>query len=310
MMKKFLIFTPKYGATNGGVICLHYLCHLINNNGGEAYLVPYFKTFEINKNELIKPFLKSLYSKFISLFRKFTVNPIFDTPLVKNLNKLDMKEWIIIYPEITFGNPLNGENIVRWYLHNPGFHSGKIYFSSGELCFKYHDGFSGFTYPKSVMSKNILNISYYPTNFYNMNGVSVNRTGVAYAIRKGRGRKIEHKLEGAILIDELSHFEVSEIFKKVSLFISYDLYTAYSYFASMCGCDSVVMPMDGISEEQWYPQEESRYGVAYGFEKLEIARATRQKLINKVNQEQLLNSGVVVGFIKESNSFFDKDLTS
>lgn len=282
---------------------------MINKAGAEAYIFPHFYNLEVNKYNLGKPILKALYSRLFDSFRRYSINKEFSCKVIKNKLLLgDFDGWVVVYPEIVFGNPLNAKNVVRWYLHNPGFHTKKIYFGSGELCFKYHNGFSNFVNPGSKMSENILNIVYYPLNFYNMDSINANRQGVAYVIRKGKGRELKHVDDNSILIDGMSHVEVARVFKSVKVFISYDLYTAYSYFAALCGCDSIVMPMPGVSKEQWYPQEESRYGLAYGFEEIEYARKTRSKLIAKIKSDHERNAEVVTNFIEETQEFFgEKD---
>jgi hypothetical protein len=305
-MKKYVIFTPKYSPTNGGVICLHYLAHLINQQGGEAYLCPIFENFEISKVTFKRPFLKTLYSKLVDGFRKFYVNESFNNKIIRDLSVVkNSDDWVVIYPEITFGNPLGGKHVVRWLLHNPGFHSKKVYYGPNELYFKYHHGFADFSYLNSVLSPNPLNLIYYPLHLYNMNDVAPVRSGTAYCLRKGRDRKIQHDLTDSILIDGMSHEEVAAIFKRVKTFISYDLYTAYSVFAALCGCDSIVLPKEGVTKENWYPNLNSRYGMAYGFDDLEFAANTRGLLVEKVQKDHEANATRVSVFIQETTVFFN-----
>lgn len=305
IMKKYVIFTPKYSETNGGVICLHYLAHLINQQGGEAYLCPIFENFEISKINFKRPFLKTLYSKLVDGFRKFHVNESFNNKIIYDLGVVkNSDEWIAIYPEIVFGNPLGAKHVVRWLLHNPGFHTKKIYYGPNELYFKYHQGFADFAYLNSELSPNPLYLSYYPLHLYNMSNVSAVRSGTAYCLRKGRDREIQHDLTESILIDGMSHEEIAAIFKRVKTFISYDSYTAYSVFAALCGCDSVVLPKAGITKEAWYPNVESRYGMAYGFDDLEFASSTRALLLDKVNKDHEANASRVSTFIQETHEFF------
>jgi hypothetical protein len=305
VMKKYVIFAPKYSESNGGVICLHYLAHLINQQGGEAYLCPIFENFEISKINFKRPFLKTLYSKLVDGFRKFHVNELFDNKILHDLSVVkNNDDWIVIYPEITFGNPLGAQHVVRWLLHNPGFHSKKIYYGPDELYFKYHHGFADFAFLNSVLSPNSLHLIYYPLHLYNMTHVAPVRTGTAYCLRKGRDREIQHDLTDSILIDGMRHEEIAAIFKRVKTFISYDSYTAYSVFAALCGCDSVVLPKAGVTKEAWYPNVESRYGMAYGFDDLEFARNTRALLLEKVNKDHEANASRVSAFIKETHEFF------
>lgn len=304
-MKKYLIFAPKYSESNGGVICLHYLSHLINQQGGEAYLCPIFENFEISKINFKRPFLKTLYSKVIDRFRAFYVNESFDNKILRNLSMInDSDDWIVIYPEITFGNPLRAKHVVRWLLHNPGFHTKKVYYGSNELYFKYHQGFADFKYLNSKLSPNVLHLIYYPLHFYNMSDVAPVRHGTAYCLRKGRDREIQHDLTDSVLIDGMSHAEIAKVFKRVKTFISYDPYTAYSVFAALCGCDSVVLPKVGVTKDAWYPNVESRYGMAYGFNDIEFASKTRPLLLDKVQKDHEANASRVSAFINETQTFF------
>ena len=102
----------------------------------------------------------------------------------------------------------------------------------------------------------------------------------------------------------LSHKEVSKIFKSVETFISYDTYSAYSIFAALCGCRSIVIPDKDISKEEWYPDKEDRYGIAYGFDDIDAAIATENLVMNRIIHEEKKSISSVKNFIKEVDSFF------
>lgn len=224
------------------------------------------------------------------------------------INKIpnNFDEWIVIYPEITFGNPLGGSNIVRWLLHNPGFFSGKIYYGSNEIYFKYTNQYNEFNYINSKTSKNTLYIFTYLKKYYNEYDWSYERSGSAYCIRKGRISSVPFDLEGAVLIDGLKHKEISRIFKKVKYFISFDLNTAFSRFAALCGCISIVVPVEGVTKEEWQPDFEKRYGVSYGFEDKNIKEAlsTLKQLNYQILKEENDSVDNVANFISEVEMFF------
>ena len=304
-MKKFLICSPGYNPNNGGVIALHKLCHLINLTGSEAYIHPFENNFEFNKFNYHKILFKFLKDQIRSCYKPYKLNPSFNTPLLKDIGLLkNINEWTIIYPEITFGNPLNAKNVVRWLLHNPGFHTGKIYYHPNEIYFKFNSAITDFNFPGSSTSVNELKVIHYPTEHYNQNDSNQNRSGTAYCLRKGSNKKIIHNLNDSILIDGMSHKSVAEIFKQVKTFISYDPYTAYSIFAILCGCQSVVIPDDGVNEEQWYPNPTDRYGIAYGFEKIAAAQKTKHLVHEHIIKEQEKSYDNVKKFIVECYSFF------
>lgn len=306
-MKKFLIVAMPYNEDCGGDIVLHKLCDQINRLDREAYVTPYVNNYEIGYNNILKP-IEKFAKESLRNFFYYKTNPSLKTPLLsfKSFQKEDPNEWIVVYPEIIFGNPLSSKNTVRWFLHHPGYHSGKIFFGQDELYFRYHSGIKPYSSPSSTLSELILNVIHYPLEFYNDSGASPNRYGTAYCLRKGRGKVIEHDLSDSILIDGKSHREVSAIFKRVKQFISYDTYTAYSHFAVLSGCESIVIPDKGISEDEWMPNLINRQGLAYGFENLEKAKLTKHLLTDRIKRDQEKNLTTVAAFISESEKYFSR----
>jgi hypothetical protein len=305
-MRKFLIFAPPYNEKQGGVICLHKLTDSLNRLGLEAYIFPAYENILINKKNVFLPLLR-LGREYLRNFRKFQINSNFMTPIYGGpLDDLQSDEWVVIYYEQVSGNPLKAKNIVRWLLHQPGYHTGMINYGFNEFHIKFNDAVRDFYYPNSKLADFLLPIIDYPLNLYNLDNVSEKRNGTAYCIRKGFGKNVQHDLKNSILIDNLSHDEVSAIFKRVETFISYDSYTAYSRFAALCGCDSIVIPDNNVSQEQWYPNLEDRYGVAYGFENISFARATRTLLLDKILEEIEQSLMVAKKFADSANAYFDE----
>src|SRR5690606_7573161 len=130
-----------------------------------------------------------------------------------------------------------------------------------------------------------LKVIHYPLEHYHTTNVSGTRRGTAVCIRKGKGKTFQHDERDAIVIDGKSHEEVAQILNKVSVFVSYDTYTAYSLFAVLCGCDSVVIPDPGVDEASWYPNPTDRDGIAYGFENIEAARASAPRVLPRILAE-------------------------
>ncbi len=281
---KYIIYAPIYDETVGGAIVMHKLCHLINECGGQAYLYPFVPSFELHHYNIqeIGLYIKAIHDA--SQVANFRVNPAFKTPVITPRDNLVAgDDCIVVYPEIAFGNPLRAKNTVRWLLHNPGFHTGRVYFGSGEVYYRHGDSLlDNFQFHGSVVSDVVLRVQHVPLDLYIDDAPPQrDRSGTAYCLRKGKGRPAVHDLDDSILIDGKTHAETAAIFKSVKRFISYDPYTHYSYFAAIAGCESVVVPVDNMSKEQWRPNIEDRYGLAYGFDDLEFARATRELAINR-----------------------------
>ena len=148
MKRKYLIQTKSYDENSGGIIVLHKLCSILNELGHESYLIPpHNRYYEISKNSphtSVKAVLGFLRRVFIGLrqehnaYKTFKTNPAFNTPILNAKGTVFDDDWIIIYPEIVVGNPLQAKNVVRWLLYKPGvLEHKKIYFGQNELYFKF-----------------------------------------------------------------------------------------------------------------------------------------------------------------------------
>lgn len=308
-MKKFLIVAPSYLEISGGSVVLHKLCDILNDLGYSAFLYPYISSRENSSINRFRGFVGGLLDEYISIrtriLKQYNTNPHYNTPVIYNINLSNCQdEWIVVYPEVTYGNPLGAKNVVRWLLHQPGFHSGNVSYCQGEIYFRFNDAIRPFSIYGSKTSDNFLKVINYPVEFYNKENISNERKGTAYCIRKGKGKEIIHELDNSILIDGKSHAEVAQIFKSVKQFVSYDTYTAYSIFAVLCGCESIVIPDEGVTEAEWYPNVEDRYGIAYGFSRLEWAATTAHFQVERVNQEHIKSSFSVEKFALETQDFF------
>ncbi len=307
-MKKFLIFASSYDEVSGGAIVLHKLCHLLNTLGYEAYLYSKYEAYQVNRGGLSRQFIRMLkHRRSIRRHRKkFKVNPSFNTPVYQKEKEVFGDDWIVVYPEVTTGNPLEAENVVRWLLHQPGFHKGSVSYYSNELYFKYNSAIRDFHIYGSVTSKNELKIAHYPLEYYNTTDLPANRSGTAHCIRKAVDKEIQHDLSYSISIDGLSHSETAKVLKSVKTFISYDSYTAYSIFAALCGAASIVVPDSGVDIDEWYPNTEDRNGIAYGFSDEEAKRAheTAPLILERIHREENAALQQVKNFVIEVNEFF------
>lgn len=315
MKRKYLIYAPSYNENSGGCIVQHKLCSILNDLGHEAYIHPcYTNYFEINKNTFhlsLKALLgftirvtRSLYKDY-RIYKDFKLNPVFNTHLFAQKNMMFDDCWVVIYPEITFGNPLKAKNVVRWLLHQPGFHTGKVFYGQKELIVKFNSAIDDFEHVGCKTSDNELKVIHYPIDLYNNKGDVTVRHGSAYCLRKGKDKPIRHDLTDSVLIDGKTHAEVAAIFKRVKTFISYDTYTAYSIFAVLCGCESIVIPDEGVTQDEWYPKEQDRWGISYGFDNMKYAKQTSPLVLQHILFEEEKSIKNVNNFIGEIESYFD-----
>lgn len=299
---KVLVYSPPYNENSGGIVCLHRLCHLLNEIGIDCQVIIYTDKVLGGARRL---FIKRLIDKIRSwtLPSKRWINQDWNYCFVKNrllgLDKFD----IVIYPEIVAGNPLAAANVVRWLLYHPGRITGVIDYGKNDFLIRFGDSWDISSVSEFFLCDKLLRVVYFPFEKYVNNHEIKDRKGVAYLWRKGAGRKVVHPAD-AICIDGLSHDEVAVIFKSVKTFISYDLQTAYLYFAAIAGADSVVIPEDGVDIDKWIPDARNRYGIAYGFENLEWARNTRGLLKEYMRDMQDDSLRSVSDFISEVSEYF------
>lgn len=240
--KKYIIYTPGYDENAGGRIVLHYLCHLINHLGGEAYLwnEKVSRKGKPTDNQILLPLRTCIRLK--KRNRDYATNPQWTTPLFKDWASLltykgQLDDYIVVYPEIIDGNPLRAKNVVRLLMHNPGHFTGQVNYGQHEYLIRYSPAFAKNFVPDatSVMSEHFLTISTTPSA-YHREGEALQRKGTAYLIRKGKDKPLVHDLTDSVCIDGMSHAETADVLRRVRCLYCYDPVTAYMRFAWMCGC--------------------------------------------------------------------------
>ncbi len=310
MTRKFIVYAPSYDEKSGGAIALHKLCHVLNQIGEQAFLYPLIPSFELNFSNIeeVGLFIRNMYD--IANPATYRINPELPSPVIAAHPRFKAgDDFVVVYPEIVFGNPLGARNVVRWFLHNPGFHSGKVFYGPGELYFRFGSYFGDFKYPGSTTAAPFLRITHTPFELYHLRPEDDRkpRSGVAYCLRKGRHRPIAPELREAILIDDKTHAEVAQIFKSAKTFVSYDTHTLYSRLAAIAGCDSIVVPLEGVGKDEWLPDPADRFGIAYGFDDLDYARRTRGQLVEAMRADETRTLDAARDFVREVQAFYGGD---
>lgn len=284
---RFIIWTRPWDEASGGVIALHALCDRLNRLGISAALWPDTKPSLRGRGLL--HWLRYAPSYLLRGRRRFDRGP-FDSPIA---GVHDLQGAVVVYPEVVAANPLGASNVVRWFLHRPAHHTGVADFGPGDLLFFYVPAFDDPAYdlgPDRWLRVTYINQVYRQTNFGP-------REGAAYIVRKGAHRTLDRHPPGAIRIDDLGHAEKAAVFNRVDTFYSYDPYTLYNLYASLCGCLSVVLPEDGVSLEQWAPAARPP-AIAYGVDDLDYARRTRTDLLEKVARDLLEEDDMIRRFAR------------
>lgn len=293
--RNYIIYTWPWNENSGGVIFMHNLCHQLNLMGEQAYLRRATSVYKLGPRSWIKYMLKRGAMK---------TNPALNTPLArsKDLNS----ESIVVYAEITLGNPLGLKNVVRWLLYKPGlahpfkFGENEMFFKAGEMC------------DIEEITGGAPDLYLWQINPAYRNENRPDRKGVCYIVRKGskKPRIAETESPEAICVDQMSHEEMNEIFNRCDTFYSYDEATMYSQFAAICGCTSIVVPGLFSSRSEWVANHPNgRYGIAYGNSdsELEHARATRHLLIDDMQKRETSSLDTVKNFIDITKEKFWAD---
>lgn len=291
---KFVICASDYDPDSGGVVCLHALAHTLRQLGYDAYLAPMLNEPAKNMRRGLRG-IKLRLSNFTFQGKCFSgclapwVNIVEASTLAK-------QGAIFIYPEMILDNPYKAKHVIRWLLHFPMFWNKKIAWNYGDIVIRFNDAVPEQSISGISFVKDFLKVVKYPIETYQAIEHGP-RSGAAFLVRKGEGKKFIHP-DGAICVDGLSHSETARVLRRVKTFYSYDLYTAYSLFAVIAGCDSIVVPDEGLDLENWYPSTADRFGLAYGEDKVEWARQTAPKVLERLLNEERKNQESVENFIK------------
>ncbi len=183
------------------------------------------------------------------------------------------KNTIVVYPEITYGNPVHAKRVVRWLLYHNRFPGDKNAYGEDDLFFAYRPIFNDYDLNPTCRT---LTTPYFDFDVYHRTNYG-ERSGKCYILRKGKGREdLPEVLDGPV-IDDLPEQEKVRLFNQCEWCISYDMQTAYSEIAAMCGCISVVVPEPGKTKADYRTPDDTNFGVAFGFSEEEIAHAVQTR---------------------------------
>ena len=258
-LARYVICAPSFSEENGGSMFLHALADGLNALGETAAISP--------MPPIRRPPLRTRLRRAFQSRPPFRLSGAPGTRLARRADLLATPS--VVYPEVVLGNPLRARNVVRWLLYRPGlrnpyrFGPDELFFAASEAC-DLPDITGGA--PRLFLWQR------HPA--YRDHG-RTDRAGACFLVRKGDAKPRIPETEGAIQIDGLSHEEVAQVFNRCDTFYSYDEATMYSLYAALCGCLSIVVPGRFASHDDYTVQRPiARYGVSYGFDHLDHARAT------------------------------------
>jgi hypothetical protein len=239
----------------------------------------------------VQYYLASLLDKLGIKVRMYTSSFINKNNIFNNFynDDFDINNTIVIYCEGINGNPLNAPYIVRWMLSELGKNVPYDYVNTwgkNELVYYFNSE------PKIVNNPSdffkFLTVIYINPSIknYNLN----ERSNYCYTYRKSFYHKnvnIIHPTDSFEISRAHSQEDYIELFNKYKYFVSYDPLTFLTIIAPLCGCISIVHPIENVTKEGWlktsalyqYFKEKGNfdiYGIAYGnsSEELEFAQNT------------------------------------
>lgn len=258
---KIVIYSPSYSESSGGIIVLHKLCDLLIQEGFNA-------GFFVEENQ------------------SFFVNSTYKSNSFKSI-ELDPQNDIIIYPEIILGNPLNFKKVIR-YILNVGHVTlnRKSTWSNTDFWVYYSEKFYDGIKPKNLLTISDSKLEYFKD--YKVDRLYKE----CFSYRKNHDSldklDIIHSPNAIEIGFNVTDENLIKIFNSCERFYCYDTESHLSVLASLCGCDSIIVPNKTTTKEQVInTQPPLKYGVAYGVEEIEQARKTRPLLYKFLkNQEE------------------------
>lgn len=246
MKRTFLIVSPPYTEKSAGVRCLHELCDALIRNGYDSHII----IIDFSGSKLFY----SNDSKFFSnslLSSNMEISIANDADFLADLSN----NGVVIYPEIIIGNPLNANNVVRYFLNSDGAVTGvNSGYKSDDFCLAFSRNF--FDNPDHVLCKpfihrDINDIGSSPWGERNMD--------VTY-IGKGGGYGDCVRVKNSLEIDRdypKSKEELAIILKNTRYFYSWDNISSTNTDAIMCGARLVLLqdkPNNRLSIKEQYSE--------------------------------------------------------
>ena len=311
---KYVIVASKGNA--GGTVVLHGFCKYLSDLG-ENVKIFYLSDFIYRKGKRLRFWLHWTVFSIYDLFMGF-LSTLFGEARIKHCRKPPIngckrkilpfvgRNTVVIYPEITFGNPLRAKKVVRWLLFYNRFYkqkeNEKIGYSETDIFYCYRKVFNDKTLNPEEKQ---LYMTYLDLDTYKKTNDG-HREGNCYIIRKGYWRSdLPSEFDGPV-IDDFSEKEKVKVLNQSKYCISYDTQTEYSKIAAMCGCISVVVPEPGKTRKDYRAEDDRDYGVAFGFSEEEINYSieTAGKVMELYQQNISVHMDNVAKFVEDCKKHF------
>lgn len=226
----YYIFTPDYIHTAAGVRCLHYLCHILNELGYEAY---------IPHDTRISPHLRT---------------PRLDPETIKN-HFLTGKIPISVYPEVAYEHSFRTPSKALWLLNTPGTVGGPKTLPEDALIFHFSEWISPKERESSRLTTPLVDLRIF-NNDNNENDHS--RTLTCYYANKYlvAGFKVPDAIKGnsISLCQDIPRTpeEIADILRRSKVLYCFEQ-SSITNEALLCGCPVLRVPSDYLRKDGWQP---------------------------------------------------------
>ena len=249
----YYIFTYGFIQESAGRRSSYYLCHILNECGYEAYVDDERKINNLRTPALTKEIILR--------------------------HKEEKRRPIAVYPEAIYGNPLDGDIVVRWIMNRVASAYDSFRPSHNDLVY-YWSKF----YSKSDKNIRLLEIPLIDRSIFNTDGaIDESRTGFCYYAHKyfmhnEKARLPEYMVNNGISLCQdikRTHNEIAEILKRSKVLYCYEE-SSITAEAALCGCptvyiktdyydvfDSEVMIIDNVT---FFPEDKIDYSFIPGVE--------------------------------------------
>jgi len=274
---------------NGGVIALHKLAYELAVRGNTVYIFcePEYK----HKNIIVIPYDRNKISY------EWNNN-------LTNIDYIFTEDTISIYPEIRKGNPFNTKKVARWILSDKPFPETKKTYSESDVYFLYED-----TYTNSSL-KSISKLTVFDDNLDKLYVTNNNnRKGYCHILHKNTPEN-HHNILTKYNSKDLSDWKLKGLwdylrneFNKFEYFITFDDRTYYSTAAALCGCKSIVIPVENNKEKYINPSDfrmknpNQMVGISYGFDDINWTETTKDLVRTFIEDRKKINNKTVDNFI-------------
>lgn len=279
-MKKFLISTHGFDMGIGGLKVLHKLCHLLNESGYDAYLIPY------------------------DFSQQFGIYDGYNTKMVTQEILDNLDDVIVVYPESWYGNYLNAPHVVRWMIGFPSEPHIKTW-NYTDLWFWYLPFYITDKYNKD--SENFLYIGESHRDvFFDQ---KLPRVGSCWTLRKAQDRihptQYVHPSNSTFIPYHSAGDLVglSKLFNTSEQFYCYDNYTYLTIQSLLCNTDTIVVPHIK-SKEEFINGFELNIYLAYGVDDLPRARSLREKFFEHMDTIDQNTNIQLHSFVEKCYAYF------